>query len=89
MSIARNRLSRFRCPELEGKIDVKVRVDGGGHSGQSGAIRHGLSRALMKLDPELRAALKKAGYLTRDARVKERKKYGQPGARKNYQFSKR
>jgi small subunit ribosomal protein S9 len=79
----------LQVSELEGKIDVKVRVDGGGHSGQSGAIRHGLSRALMKLDPELRAALKKAGYLTRDARVKERKKYGQPGARKNYQFSKR
>lgn len=71
------------------KIDVSARVTGGGQTGQAGAIRHGISRALLKLDPEMRSALKKAGMLTRDARVKERKKYGQPGARKHYQFSKR
>jgi small subunit ribosomal protein S9 len=72
-----------------GKVDVWVNVHGGGHSGQAGAIRHGISRALTKLDPELRPALKKGGFLTRDARTVERKKYGQPGARKRFQFSKR
>jgi len=71
------------------KVDVWVNVCGGGLSGQAGAIRHGISRALAKLDPELRSQLKKAGFLTRDARVVERKKYGQPGARKRFQFSKR
>ena len=71
------------------KVDVWVNVSGGGLSGQAGAIRHGISRALVKLDPELRQQLKKAGFLTRDARVVERKKYGQPGARKRFQFSKR
>ena len=75
--------------EQEGKLDIKINVKGGGQTGQAGAISHGISRALLKLDAELRPALKKAGMLTRDARVKERKKYGQPGARKNYQFSKR
>lgn len=63
-----------------GKVDVWVNVHGGGHSGQAGAIRHGISRALTKLDPELRPALKRGGFLTRDARTVERKKYGQPGA---------
>lgn len=75
--------------DQKGKVDVWVNVAGGGHSGQAGAIRHGISRALTKLDPELRASLKKAGFLTRDARTVERKKYGQPGARKRFQFSKR
>ena len=74
---------------LEGKVDVKVNVAGGGQTGQAGAIRHGLSRALLQYDAELRASLKKVGVLTRDSRIKERKKYGQPGARKSYQFSKR
>jgi small subunit ribosomal protein S9 len=74
---------------LEGKYDVFVSAKGGGISGQSGAIRHGLSRALIALDASLREVLKKAGCLTRDARMKERKKPGQPGARKRFQFSKR
>lgn len=75
--------------ETLGKLDVKVTVEGGGNSGQAEAIRHGISRALCRLNPEMRPTLKKAGYLTRDARQKERKKYGQPGARKKFQFSKR
>ena len=74
---------------LEGKYDVFVSAKGGGISGQSGAIRHGLSRALIAADASLREVLKKAGCLTRDARMKERKKPGQPGARKRFQFSKR
>lgn len=74
---------------LEDKYDIKVSVKGGGISGQSGAIRHGLSRALVEADANLRETLKKAGCLTRDARMKERKKPGQPGARKRFQFSKR
>lgn len=69
--------------------DVMIRVLGGGINGQAGAIRHGITRALMLLDPDLRPALKKAGFVTRDSRVKERKKYGQRGARARYQFSKR
>ena len=75
--------------EQVGKIDVTVNVRGGGLSGQAGAIRHGISRALTKLNPEFRSPLKKAGFLTRDARAVERKKYGQPGARRRFQFSKR
>ena len=75
--------------EQMGKVDLNVKVRGGGLSGQAGAIRHGLSRALILLNPEFRPALKKAGFLTRDARVVERKKYGQPGARRRFQFSKR
>jgi small subunit ribosomal protein S9 len=75
--------------EQVGKVDVTVNVVGGGLSGQAGAIRHGLSRALCLLNPEFRMPLKKAGFLTRDARVVERKKYGQPGARRRFQFSKR
>ena len=71
------------------KYDIVVRVDGGGHVAQVGAIRHGVARALAKANPALRATLKKGGYLTRDARMKERKKYGLAGARKRYQFSKR
>ncbi len=72
-----------------GKLDVFVRANGGGLSGQAGAIRHGISRALCELNPEFRPVLKKAGFMTRDARAVERKKYGRPGARKRFQFSKR
>ena len=75
--------------EQKGKVDVTVNVKGGGLSGQAGAIRHGISRALCSFNPEFRPALKKAGFLTRDAREVERKKYGQPGARRRFQFSKR
>jgi small subunit ribosomal protein S9 len=75
--------------EQLGKIDMTVNVRGGGLSGQAGAIRHGLSRALTRMNPEHRSPLKKAGFLTRDARAVERKKSGQPGARKRFQFSKR
>ena len=75
--------------ETQGKFDIVVNVVGGGCSGQAGAIRHGLSRALLQYNPELRPALKKAGFLTRDARKKERKKYGLRAARARYQYSKR
>lgn len=71
------------------KYDIKVNVNGGGPSGQAGAIRHGVARALLRVDVNLRPALKAEGYLTRDPRMKERKKYGQPGARRRFQFSKR
>jgi small subunit ribosomal protein S9 len=70
-------------------FDVLVNVNGGGLTGQAGAIRHGITRALMEYDVTLRGALKRAGFVTRDARAVERKKYGQPGARKKFQFSKR
>jgi small subunit ribosomal protein S9 len=72
-----------------GKLDIFVNVHGGGMSGQAGAIRHGITRALCELNPEFRPVLKKAGFITRDARAVERKKYGRPGARKRFQFSKR
>jgi len=72
-----------------GRFDVSVNVNGGGYTGQAGAIRHGISRALLKVDGELRAILKKAGFLTRDPRMKERKKYGLKAARRAPQFSKR
>ena len=72
-----------------GKLDIFVTANGGGLSGQAGAIRHGISRALSAFNPEWRPVLKKAGFLTRDARAVERKKYGRPGARKRFQFSKR
>ena len=75
--------------ETLGKVDVVVTVAGGGVSGQAGAIRHGISRALLLLNPEFRAALKAAGFLTRDPRMKERKKYGLKAARRAPQFSKR
>ena len=71
------------------KVDVRVNVVGGGPNGQAGAVRHGISRALLKFDAALRPALKAEGFLTRDPRMRERKKYGQPGARKRFQFSKR
>jgi small subunit ribosomal protein S9 len=74
---------------IEGKYDVRATVDGGGMSGQAGAIRLGIARAMLKVDDAVRGTLKKAGLLTRDPRAKERKKYGQKGARARFQFSKR
>lgn len=74
---------------LATSVDAKIKVNGGGANGQAGAISHGLARALEKMDANLRAVLKKAGLITRDGRAKERKKLGQPGARKRFQFSKR
>jgi len=70
-------------------FDIKITVMGGGQTGQAGAIRHGVSKALVLVDPELRGILKSAGFLTRDSRTKERKKYGKKGARASFQFSKR
>ncbi len=75
--------------DFRDKVDVVARVQGGGIGGQATAVSHGIARALLKLDPELRVALKRAGHLKRDPRQKERKKSGQPGARKRFQFSKR
>ena len=72
-----------------GNYDIKARVLGGGCSGQAGALRHGIAKVLLQVNPELRAQLKKAGFIRRDSRVKERKKYGQRGARARFQFSKR
>ena len=79
----------FAVTETNEKFDVLVRVRGGGVSSQAGAVRHGISKALCEFNAELRKKLKKAGFLTRDARIKERKKYGQKGARRRFQFSKR
>ena len=75
--------------ETLGKYDIYVNVRGGGISGQAGAIKHGISKALLEANPDFRPLLKKAGFLTRDSRIKERKKYGQPGARARFQYSKR
>jgi len=75
--------------EVIDQYDVDATVAGGGHSAQAEAMRHGIARALIEADPERRSPLKRAGFLTRDARKKERKKYGQPGARKRFQYSKR
>jgi len=75
--------------ETASKFDVRVLVAGGGPSGQAGAMRHGIARALLRVDLALRPLLKSEGFLTRDSRMKERKKYGQPGARKRFQYSKR
>ena len=75
--------------ETSDKYDIQVNVRGGGLSGQAGAIRHGISRALMDINPDFRLPLKQNDLLTRDSRMKERKKYGQPGARKRFQYSKR
>jgi small subunit ribosomal protein S9 len=75
--------------ETAEKFDITATVEGGGGTGQAGAVRHGISRALLEFNGELRERLKSAGFLTRDPRKKERKKYGQPGARKRFQFSKR
>ncbi len=71
------------------RFDLYVNVRGGGIAGQAGAVKHGIAKVLVEYDAELRPVLKKAGFLTRDSRIKERKKYGQPGARKRFQFSKR
>jgi len=79
----------FSVTETLEKFDVVASIDGGGVASQAGALRHGISRALVLYNPELRRALKKAGMLTRDPRIKERKKYGQKGARRRFQFSKR
>ncbi len=79
----------FEVTGLMGKCNVKASVCGGGTSGQAGALRHAISRALVIMTPSLRTPLKKEGFLTRDSRVKERKKYGQKGARKRFQYSKR
>jgi small subunit ribosomal protein S9 len=79
----------FAVTSTAEKFDVSVNVSGGGPSGQAGAVRHGIARALLAADANLRAALKAEGLLTRDPRMKERKKYGQPGARKRFQYSKR
>ena len=75
--------------EVVDSFDVWATVKGGGHSAQAEALRHGIARALIEQEPDRRAMLKRAGFLTRDAREKERKKYGQPGARKRFQYSKR
>jgi small subunit ribosomal protein S9 len=79
----------LRMTDTLGKFDILITVDGGGTAGQAGAVRHGITRALMEYNADLRPSLKKAGLVTRDPRQKERKKYGQKGARKRFQFSKR
>ncbi len=79
----------FDATGTQKRFDVLAIVNGGGQTGQAGALRHGIARALLQVDPSYRAVLKSAGYLTRDPRMKERKKPGQPGARKRFQFSKR
>ena len=79
----------FELTETIGTLDVYANIKGGGLSGQAGALRHGISRALINMDPELKPVLKRAGLVTRDSRIKERKKYGLAGARRAYQFSKR
>jgi small subunit ribosomal protein S9 len=89
LSLQQHAQEPLAATELQGRFDVKVNVAGGGQMGQAGAIRLGLARALLKMDPELRAALRARGLLTRDPRVVERKKPGRPGARKRFQFSKR
>jgi small subunit ribosomal protein S9 len=90
----RETLRMMICQPLEltstlGQFDALINVGGGGPSGQAGAVRHGIARALLQFDDKLRQALKRAGCLTRDPRMKERKKYGQPGARSKFQYSKR
>ena len=82
-------LAPLRAVDMEGKLDVSVRVKGGGISGQTGAVRHGLARALVKMDPELRPIMRKGGFLTRDSRMKERKKPGLKRARKAPTYTKR
>ncbi len=82
-------LQPLTVTETAAKFDARVSVSGGGPSGQAGAVRHGIARALLVADAKLRAALKSNGLLTRDPRMRERKKYGQPGARKRFQYSKR
>jgi small subunit ribosomal protein S9 len=82
-------LQPFQVTQTAGNFDIEVNVDGGGNSGQAGAIRHGITRALMEFNPDLRPSLKKAGFVTRDPRAVERKKYGRHKARKRPQYSKR
>ena len=82
-------LEPFKLTNTAGSFNVKVSVKGGGIAGQAGAVRHGITKALILTDPDLRLPLKKAGFVKRDPRVKERKKYGQHGARARFQFSKR
>ena len=90
MEIQRNDvLLPLNLTDTTNKLDVRINVCGGGMTGQAGAARHGISRALLNVDPNLRPLLKSAGLLTRDARMKERKKYGQPGARRRVQYSRR
>ena len=79
----------LQLTDTAAKFDIVVNVDGGGPAGQAGAIRHGITRALLEFNADLRPTLKHAGLVTRDPRIKERKKYGQKGARKRFQFSKR
>jgi len=79
----------FELTQTAGRFDLEVNVHGGGLSGQAGAIKHGISKALLSVDPAYRSTLKAAGFLTRDSRIKERKKYGRRGARASFQFSKR
>lgn len=91
---SRETLRMIICQPLQianvlGQVDVQVNVGGGGPAGQAGAVRHGIARALLAFDDQLRLPLKKAGLLTRDPRMRERKKYGQPGARQKFQYSKR
>jgi len=88
-NFARRAASPLATADVKEKFDVVANVQGGGISSQAGAVAHGIARALLKFNSELRVALKKAGHLTRDPREKERKKPGQPGARKRFQFSKR
>jgi small subunit ribosomal protein S9 len=90
----RETLRMIICQPLQltntlGQFDATINVGGGGPTGQAGAVRHGVARALLQFDESLRQALKRAGFLTRDPRMKERKKYGQPGARSKFQYSKR
>ncbi|HEU5188826.1 MAG TPA: 30S ribosomal protein S9 [Methylomirabilota bacterium] len=90
----RETLRMIICQPLQltntlGQFDANINVGGGGPTGQAGAVRHGIARALLEFDLQLRQALKRAGLLTRDPRMKERKKYGQPGARSKFQYSKR
>ncbi len=82
-------LQPLQVTDTAGKFDVRINVTGGGLVGQAGAVRHGIARALLRVDANLRARLKSEGFLTRDPRMRERKKYGQPGARKRFQYSKR
>ncbi|MGD9134848.1 MAG: 30S ribosomal protein S9 [Desulfobacterales bacterium] len=82
-------LAPFKLTNTTGSFDVKISVKGGGIAGQAGAVRHGITKALILTDPDFRIPLKKAGFVKRDPRVKERKKYGQKGARARFQFSKR
>ena len=88
-SLVRHVMQPFEAAQVEGTFDLRARVHGGGCTGQAGALRLGVARALLKHDPELRKALRKMGLLTRDPRMKERKKYGLRGARRAFQFSKR